>query len=335
MRMRRPLGAASGPLFWLSLLLALSHVGVARAAAPIGSDFQVNTYVTSDQGHASVAMDADGDFVVVWESNAQDGSTLRRVRPPLLERRRGPRRRVPGQHLHRRHAGDPPVAVDADGDFVVAWQSISAGRVELRHLRAALLERAARRSAASSRSTPTRTASRSACLGGGRRRRRLRRRLAELRPGRRRRLGRLRPAVLELGRSASAASSRSTPTPRTSRRYAVGGDWTPTATSSSPGRARVRTCARLRRLRAPVLERRRAAGGEFQVNTYTPGSQGYPAVAMDADGDFVDRLGEHPAGRRAIRCSSPRASRAPATPSRASSRSTCRPSGLSNSPRRR
>ena len=30
-----------------------------------------------------------------------------------------------------------------------------------------------------------------------------------------------------------------------------------------------------------------AQGGEFQVNTYTPGNQSYPAVATQADGDFV------------------------------------------------
>ena len=28
-------------------------------------------------------------------------------------------------------------------------------------------------------------------------------------------------------------------------------------------------------------------GGEFQVNTFTPSGQSFPAVAMDADGDFV------------------------------------------------
>jgi hypothetical protein len=30
-----------------------------------------------------------------------------------------------------------------------------------------------------------------------------------------------------------------------------------------------------------------AVGGEFQVNTYTPGYQGYPSLAMDAGGDFT------------------------------------------------
>ena len=38
------------------------------------ADFQVNTTFAGDQMHSQVAMDADGDFVIVWESDAQDGS---------------------------------------------------------------------------------------------------------------------------------------------------------------------------------------------------------------------------------------------------------------------
>ena len=46
----------------------------ARALALAG-EFQVNTYTTSTQRYPSVAADADGDFVVAWESNGQDGSS--------------------------------------------------------------------------------------------------------------------------------------------------------------------------------------------------------------------------------------------------------------------
>ena len=38
-----------------------------------GSEFQVNTYTTDNQAASSVAMDADGDFVVAWTSYGQDG----------------------------------------------------------------------------------------------------------------------------------------------------------------------------------------------------------------------------------------------------------------------
>src|SRR2546428_5110440 len=46
----------------------------ASSGAPLGSEFRVNTYVTSNQGRPSVAADASGDFVVVWQSATQDGS---------------------------------------------------------------------------------------------------------------------------------------------------------------------------------------------------------------------------------------------------------------------
>ena len=41
---------------------------------PLGSEFQVNTFTTDGQYYASVAADADGDFIVVWTSQDQDGS---------------------------------------------------------------------------------------------------------------------------------------------------------------------------------------------------------------------------------------------------------------------
>ncbi len=41
-----------------------------------GSEFQVNTTTISVQREPDVAMDADGNYVVVWESNEQDGSSF-------------------------------------------------------------------------------------------------------------------------------------------------------------------------------------------------------------------------------------------------------------------
>ena len=48
---------------------AYNASGVAQASA-----FQVNTYTTGNQNLPSVAIDANGDFVVAWESYGQDGS---------------------------------------------------------------------------------------------------------------------------------------------------------------------------------------------------------------------------------------------------------------------
>ncbi len=38
----------------------------ASSGAPFGPEFRVNTYVTSNQGYPSVAADASGNVVVVW-----------------------------------------------------------------------------------------------------------------------------------------------------------------------------------------------------------------------------------------------------------------------------
>ncbi len=43
-------------------------------AAPVGGEFQVNSYTTSRQGGAAVAAAADGAFVVVWGSDGSAGS---------------------------------------------------------------------------------------------------------------------------------------------------------------------------------------------------------------------------------------------------------------------
>ncbi len=44
------------------------------AGLPLGSEFQVNTYTSGDRRQPSVAMGPGGRFVIVWQSNGQDGS---------------------------------------------------------------------------------------------------------------------------------------------------------------------------------------------------------------------------------------------------------------------
>jgi hypothetical protein len=66
---------------WLALLGVPTLVGLpglAHAQA-VGSEFQINTYTTSNQrtvlhGGRLAAADANGNFVVVWSSSGQDGS---------------------------------------------------------------------------------------------------------------------------------------------------------------------------------------------------------------------------------------------------------------------
>src|SRR6185503_20432602 len=66
---------------WASYLEDGSLYGVfgqryAGAGTALGSEFRVNTYTTGAQTFPSVAADAAGNFVVVWHSNGQDGSSF-------------------------------------------------------------------------------------------------------------------------------------------------------------------------------------------------------------------------------------------------------------------
>ena len=88
-----------------------------------GSEFRVNTNTTGDQTFANIAMDADGDFVVVWNSRYQDGSGD----GIYAQRYNAAGVAAGGEVLVNTYTTDgqatPNVAMDADGDFVVAWQS--------------------------------------------------------------------------------------------------------------------------------------------------------------------------------------------------------------------
>ena len=93
------------------------------AGAPLGAEFRVNTFTTFEQGLADVASDASGNFVVVWQSYAQDGN----------------HRGIFGQRFSAAGAplgaefqvntftfftqARPTVASDASGNFVATWSS--------------------------------------------------------------------------------------------------------------------------------------------------------------------------------------------------------------------
>jgi Ca2+-binding RTX toxin-like protein len=96
---------------------------VLLSASPIGGEIQVNTTTGGDQTNSSVAMDAVGDYVVVWQSDGQDGSGwgIYAQRYDATGAAQG------GEFLVNSTTADqqvnPAVAMDAAGDFVVTWQS--------------------------------------------------------------------------------------------------------------------------------------------------------------------------------------------------------------------
>ena len=96
----------------------------ASSGAPLGPEFRVNTYTTVSQTYPSIASDSAGNFVVVWTSDTQDGSSFgvfgQRYASsggPL-----GPEFRV--NTYTTNNQGFPSVATDTAGNFVVVWQSL-------------------------------------------------------------------------------------------------------------------------------------------------------------------------------------------------------------------
>jgi hypothetical protein len=92
------------------------------AGEPQGDEFQVNTTASSGNTFPAVAMDDDGDSVVVWMDFGDDGSgygvfgqrynaagTAQGINFPVNATTANAQRR-------------PDVAMDADGDFVVVWE---------------------------------------------------------------------------------------------------------------------------------------------------------------------------------------------------------------------
>ena len=110
-------------------LLSGSVCGPLHAdVAPVGGEFQVNTYTTANQLGSQVSQDASGRFVVVWQSGyysqtGPDGSA---------ETVAGRRFDATGTPLAAEFVANaltlgrqltPAVAVAPGGDFVVAWLS--------------------------------------------------------------------------------------------------------------------------------------------------------------------------------------------------------------------
>jgi hypothetical protein len=200
------------------------------AGAAVGAEFQVNTYTTSYQGLPDVAADADGDFVVVWSSfYGQDGSSggVFGQRYTSAGAAVGAEFQVNTYTTSIQH--HPDVAADADGDFVVAW--ISDGQD-----------------------------------GSG--------------------YGIFGQRYTSAGAAVGAEFQVNTYTTGTQRYPAVAADadgdfvvvW-----NSYYGQDGSETGVFGQRYTSAGA----AVGAEFQVNTYTTNAQNSPAVAADADGDFV------------------------------------------------
>lgn len=93
------------------------------AGAAQGGEFKVNTYTKGDQIYPTIGVDRAGDFVVAWESDAQDGSGY-----GVYAQRYNAAGSAQGSEfqVNTYTKGDqqqPSLAVDANGNFVITWES--------------------------------------------------------------------------------------------------------------------------------------------------------------------------------------------------------------------
>ncbi len=87
-----------------------------------GAEFQVNTHTSYDQKNAAIAMSPDGNFVVVWSSYGQDGSSN-----GIFAQRFDPNCALVGKEFQVNavssgNQAEPVVAMDAAAGFAVCWQ---------------------------------------------------------------------------------------------------------------------------------------------------------------------------------------------------------------------
>ena len=90
-----------------------------------GDEFHVNTYTTAEQYDPQVAMDAAGNFAITWSSENQDGqfTGVYAQRYAADGAPQGGEFRVNTTTAYHQQA--PAIAMDATGDFAIAWSSVS------------------------------------------------------------------------------------------------------------------------------------------------------------------------------------------------------------------
>ena len=114
-------GSSDGDTFW-----SVQGQRYAAGGAALGGQFQVNSYTSNPQFFPSVALDGNGDFVVVWQSYGSSGGdtssySIQGQRYAAGGAAQG------GQFQVNAHTpnyqSNPAVSLDVDGDFVVVWKS--------------------------------------------------------------------------------------------------------------------------------------------------------------------------------------------------------------------
>jgi hypothetical protein len=97
----------------------------------VGSEFQINTFTTGDQGSSSVAALPDGRFVDVWHSDGQDGSSYGIYVQFFDSSKNKVGSEIQVNTFTDNYQVYPTVAVLSDGRIVVIWNSLGQDGSEL------------------------------------------------------------------------------------------------------------------------------------------------------------------------------------------------------------
>lgn len=103
------------------------------AGAPLGSDFQINTYTPFAQLEASVDVEPTGEFIVAWQSFGSLGSDASSfsIQAQRFDAGGTP---IGGQFQVNTYTtgyqGRPAIGIAPSGEFVVAWQSAGSSQAD-------------------------------------------------------------------------------------------------------------------------------------------------------------------------------------------------------------
>ena len=127
-RARRGHGLRAGGWLGAAFLLVLQP-GIAWAQR-LGGEFPVNTFINGNQQRSAVAAAPDGNFVVAWSSNGSAGTDDSGY--SIQARRFGADGAALGDQFQvnsntAQTQTYPSTATDADGNFIVVWESDESG----------------------------------------------------------------------------------------------------------------------------------------------------------------------------------------------------------------
>jgi hypothetical protein len=88
---------------------------------PAGKEFQVSTYIFGKKDDTAIAMDKEGNFVITWQTDGQDGSG-----PGIFAQRFNAKGKAKGREFRVNAYADghqqyPAIAMDEKGNFVITW----------------------------------------------------------------------------------------------------------------------------------------------------------------------------------------------------------------------